>query len=452
MPQTAAHPTGQLRNIIGAFADRLASRKTRYVFCVAMIYALPIQTFTTPTLETTNNPSIDSLVLVKLAILAFSIFGGLALLYCSRRSPQTQETTKRLLPFCCFFGWCLLTVTWSPMKAYSLSQAGGLASLIILANHLGALASDKITMSRLMRHLCYSLIAFSGFILAVHIVDPDLSGLDRKILHQGGDGIVHPTASGASSGLGVALAVLGLTVMKFPWSKHVVLLTMLINVPVMYLSHSRSATAMTVAVIALAVFWFTSVRTKAVLAFLASLFCVVYVAIDPGFTLLGSTFDRGLEYLTRGQDVSQLKGASGRREMWTAIWAEYRHSPVCGHGYAITSRNGEIEVWNIVANHTAHNLILQILASTGLVGLCLFLFAVGKATVSALQLFRSDRFSRHLAALFALMALWFVGWSFGCVSFIGPLRSESVVFYSLLGLCLGEMERSRLRQIAAETR
>lgn len=152
-------------------------------------------------------------------------------------------------------------------------------------------------------------------------------------------------------------------------------------------------------------------------------------------------------YIKRGQSIEQLRGISGRAELWQAVWQEFEKSPALGHGYFITSANGRLDVWDGPANHDAHNLILQVLVSTGVIGGAMLIWALGSIVVGLLQLFRlqprpfaaydgSDVFFR----LSCVVMLWYAGWCQGCASFLGPVRPESVVFFLLLGVLAGYRE------------
>lgn len=442
MSRHAASYASTNRDLVAEVLHWLGERKRAYQFCVLAIYALPILTFTTPTLDrSTASSSFVPLSLAKISVLAFCSFGGAGLLYAHRKRNSMQSSLRTLLPFVMFFGWSLLTVAWSPKKAYSIGHAGELFCLLTLAALVGAIATDRFTVSKLLRHLAYSLLGFGAIVMTVHLVDPNLSGLDRTILHDGGDGIVHPTASGAASALGIVVAVLGLVVMRFPWAGRLLLCNLIVNGPLVLLSHSRTASLMAVLVCLFAVGWFASTRARGAFLVAGALVTVVYLVFDPGFSYFGEVINGALEYLSRGQNLEQIQNVSGRREMWSAIWAEYQYAPIGGHGYFITSRTGELLVWNILANHPAHNVALQVLSSTGLIGLILFLGGLVQIASRSLRLLSADLFGQRMGALAALMTLWYLGWSLGCASFMGPLRSESVVFFTLVGLCLGERNR-----------
>ena len=126
---------------------------------------------------------------------------------------------------------------------------------------------------------------------------------------------------------------------------------------------------------------------------------------------------------------------------WTKVWAEYLKSPVLGHGYFVTSETGEMEVWYMKANHAAHNIYLQVLAGTGGVGLAIFLVAIGSLCCKFSMLRLGDGQSRKLFSMLVFVFVWYLGWSLLSTSFMGPVRSESVVFFTFVGLGLGQLAR-----------
>ncbi len=105
----------------------------------------------------------------------------------------------------------------------------------------------------------------------------------------------------------------------------------------------------------------------------------------------------------------------------------------------MTSSNGKLDVWTGPMNHDAHNVVLQVMVSMGLVGLGLFGW-VGLTWCHALAVFFRLR-DGNAATFFLLviMTVWFAVWGQGCVTFLGPIRPESVVFFALVGILGGNM-------------
>ncbi|MEL7264890.1 MAG: O-antigen ligase family protein, partial [Planctomycetota bacterium] len=165
---------------------------------------------------------------------------------------------------------------------------------------------------------------------------------------------------------------------------------------------------------------------------------VVLLVLDPGLEWGGAVLGSGEDIVRRGQSNRELSQMSGRAEMWAAIYDEFTDAPVMGHGYFVSSARGKLYVWNIWANHTAHHLFLQVMVSTGLVGLVFFCWQLIAAASSTMGLIRSGQsFQRRVGVLACFIALWFLIWGQTCNTFLGPLRPECLAFFSLFGILMG---------------
>lgn len=78
--------------------------------------------------------------------------------------------------------------------------------------------------------------------------------------------------------------------------------------------------------------------------------------------------DNASAYVQRGQTSEELQQVSGRAELWQAVWQHFLDSPICGHGYFVTSSTGKLDAWEGPSNQDAHNIVLQVLVTTGIVG------------------------------------------------------------------------------------
>jgi O-antigen ligase len=171
---------------------------------------------------------------------------------------------------------------------------------------------------------------------------------------------------------------------------------------------------------------------------------VLYLVLDPGLLLAESSLHSVVSFARRGESLHLLFSLTGRTELWEAIWEEFQASPWIGHGYFVTSAKGSIDVWSGPANRTAHNVLLQVLVTTGIVGTLLFTWGLLRPMMLLLPAFDRSR-SQRAVVLFALpMGLWYLGWGQLCESFLGPIQPESVVFYSVLGMVVGTLVPSEL--------
>jgi len=252
--------------------------------------------------------------------------------------------------------------------------------------------------------------------------------------------MVHPTAAGATSSLGLVLSTV-LLFRKLTHRRAWLFVVIVINTGLLYYSQSRSALLMTgVALTFCCIFLLPTDRRGFVL--LCGGGCLlVFVMIDPGFELLDAGLRDVSSYVRRGQTSDQLRGVSGRAEMWEAIWKQFENSPLIGHGYFVTSSNGKLDVWEGPSNHDAHNIVLQVLVTTGAIGGVIFGWAMFRALrlvfLSAMRDMRhrrADRSQVDFLATILVLGVWYAGWSQGCVTFLGPIRPESVLFFAMLGL------------------
>lgn len=364
------------------------------------------------------------------------------------RGALPNRYASLLVPWFAFTAWSGVTIVWSPLKSVSAGQWLGLLALVIFAQAIALRyrpafetpsSVSQRTWTGLVVQLYWILWLYSVLLLGVHTVAPELSGLDRSIQLAGNNGFIHPTAAGATSSLGIVLAAI-LCLRSLTRFKYLVAVSSLAHLVVLFMAESRAALAMAAITVILCGTLLVSTRARGWAMFAIGAILLLYLFVDPGFDILASGFAGTTEYIQRGQSTAQLSGVSGRVEMWQAIWEQAERSPWIGHGYFVTSSTGKLDVWDGPSNHDAHHVLLQVLVTTGGIGLLLFAWALlrslyGLAVVAWSASGPKDRESRReLAWLLAMLAIWFGGWSQGCVTFLGPIRPESVLFFVLLGL------------------
>jgi O-antigen ligase len=360
-------------------------------------------------------------------------------------------TSPILVPWMAYAGWSFLSLMWTPLKSVSAGQWLGLAAMLLFAQVIYMRTSQKSRSSgstdRSQNHIVlpwhliisqigWVLFFYSLFVLIIHLVAPQHSGLDRDIFQKGNDGVVQPTAAGATASLGLVLAVVMLSLRGLKGQTWLVA-TCLVHAPVLIFSVSRAALATAVLCILLSCTLLLGRQVRGLLIAAIGLVMLVAVLIDPGFELLGKAIQGTSQYVQRGQTSAQLRAVSGRAEMWEAIWKEIAKSPLVGHGYFVTSEAGQFLMWGSRANHDAHHVFLQVLVTTGLIGALLFTWALLVAVYRLTRLlWRSPQGSntRNLGWLLLILGVWYLGWGQGCTTFVGPIRPESVLFFASLGL------------------
>jgi len=368
-----------------------------------------------------------------------------------------------LAPWYLYLVWSFFTVGWSPLPTFSAGQWLGLLGLVLFAQSVSTrydygrltgvpVTSESMSIRRwtpsknlnwriLVIQLCSILTLYSLMVFVVHLIAPGFSGLDRSL---GYEGMVHPTAVGAASSLGL---VLSLVIFIRRWSRHRgwILGCMMIHAPVLVLANARAALIMAAVAIVLCVALLMSPRARGfVMMTLASMILLV-ILLDPGLNMVNE-FSRGSgDYLSRGQTTHQLREVSGRAELWETLLVEFWKSPMLGHGYLVTSQAGQVFVWGQFANQDAHNVFFQPFVSTGIIGGVILVLAAWRLVSSVYRLFYFNPAGtdlRELALLWVILGTWYLGWGMGCTSFLGPVRPESVVFFGMLGLLVGGISHS----------
>lgn len=124
--------------------------------------------------------------------------------------------------------------------------------------------------------------------------------------------------------------------------------------------------------------------------------------------------DSAISWLMPNKTAEDIQSFSGRRQLWEylSLSGALRESPLLGLGFVASTRAGDLAVYN------AHNVLLQALLDTGLVGtgiLALALIALGISCVRQLKR-RSVGSAGFAAAFVALLPvnvtfpIWGVGW------------------------------------------
>jgi hypothetical protein len=208
-----------------------------WLFIMASIWGIPPLAFTMPGTELRSG--FDAVDAAKLAV-----FFALSLLavYCVATRWYRHATWSRFWPiaglivYACFG---LVSVLWSPLPSVTIDKAGSLGMLCLLSIAIGCVATNREGIERVVWHLSAALAGFSAFIFAMYFYDPVMAGLDRLRIHTGGDGLIHPTASGATASLGLLILVIAKYWFRFDWGKWLIEIAMLVHLPILVLSNSR---------------------------------------------------------------------------------------------------------------------------------------------------------------------------------------------------------------------
>ncbi len=379
---------------------------------------------------------LDPIALIKLGARGMSLLllgYVIALLW---RHPRRPVVMSMLLPFGTFVLWGIVSTMWSARKAISSGQAGSLLVLWMLAIVYALLSRSERDNSTVYRHLCLGALFMSTLLLVTNLAMPSWAALDRPGF-MASVGLTHPNTAGATASLGLILLVAGRMFWNWNWARWLLLPGILIHGPLLYISHNRASVALTVVLVGLAMAAYLDRRLLAAMVVAFSTFVVVTLFFDAGMELLGAGVSFVDEFVRRGESDQTLSSINGRTEMWAAIWDSYLESPLIGHGYFVSSKAGFLKVWNLEGNWTAHNMWLQVLVSTGLVGAVLVTWGLLRPLPLLARGLLSDPGDRRLAFLLFLLTCWYLGWGLLCPSFLGHVTPLSVIFYSSLGLAIG---------------
>ena len=428
------HPTPSTP-LPGADSPRLALWVTLGCACLLML-----ATFSPA--ERDDAVAAGSLDVTALAMLAVR---GLVLAVLLLTFFQAGDRLKRagvircLLPLGCFVLWAVGSTLWSPLQNVTLGQSGGLLMLFVLAAVVAILCNDENDTARIIRSLSIGLLAVCILLLAIRFYNPASGAISREAA-----GVMHSTNASASASLGLVVLVAARLLWGWKWTRVLIAPGTLIFAVVLILANNRTAMVLTLVMTAgLCVLCLGGLWRSLLLAAIGGL-GAVYLALDPGFGLMDDGLHSVLSYVQRNQSHEQLLKLSGRAEMWTAIANSYFDSPWIGHGYFVSSKNAELYVWYETANWTAHNVFLQALVSTGLIGALLLCGGLGWPLLQTAAGSFRRLIPARLSVFVAAIACWYLGWGLNNASFLGPLQPESVLFFTVLGIVVGRLVRAEI--------
>lgn len=343
-----------------------------------------------------------------------------------------------LLPLGCFSVWSVLSTLWSPLPSFSLGQAVSFGLQALLATAIAILWRDLRDTSTWLKTLSWCLFVGSSVMVAVDLMDHDLSGLNRDLSDiDGSIGLLHPTTAGAMASLGIAILVPARMLWGWRWTRLLLWPSLVPHGLVLIWAASRMAIVAAAASLALTVLCCSRRGLAAVGLFFFGLAGVTYLMADRQMELVSAVHDVTTAYLQRGESAEQMQSLTGRTALWDAILESVVHAPVIGNGYFVTSRTGTLDVWGRERNESAHNLLLQVLVSTGGVGVVLFVWGIGRPSIVVWRLFRADAESRAWVLFLGILAVWYLLWCQLSSGFVGPIQPESIVFFVLLGIAVG---------------
>jgi O-antigen ligase len=406
---------------------------------VACIWLLTLTTFSMVGRTPEAAGEIDAVALLKLVVRAITLVVSVLIIVGQWAEPRTRIVCNRLCPFFLVLAWSALSGAWSPMKGFSLSQASSLLALVLLSTAIGCSWRRSRDTSQYLFHISVAMLLYSTVVVAIAWVDFDTSGLNHRA---GVRGLVHPTAAGATPSLGLLIIFASALLWDWRWPRALIAPALIVHGTLLLLSSSRAAILLAVSLGLVAWLAFSSRRVLGMALLSGSVVGTLYLLLDPGIEWVEQASGVSLNYLQRGQSAEDLAAVSGRAEIWGLVWNSFLESPFFGHGYFMCSSTGLLEVWGDTTRETAHNVVLQVLVSTGLIGATLLAWAMCRIGASVCGKLHGAATRRRTASLACLLACWFFGWGMGCETFLGPVQPESAVFFIMVGLIVATTDRS----------
>lgn len=412
------------------------------LFCC---WLLIFVTFSMPGRDDPSLGSLDVIALAKVAARAISLGLLVCLLTPLWNVPKRRIVSRSLLPLTLFVGLAVVSTLWSPLASFTLGQAASLCVLFMLAMTIGTLWSSPRDTSTILCCLASALLAVSVVLLAARVAVPSLQSMSRE-----GAGMFHATSAGATASLGLLVMITARLLWNWRWTR-LLLPGALIHIIVLMVAINRVSLLLTLLLVPFVVLRYANRAAALIMVLLLCIAATFYLAIDPGFRQVESLFGPASSYVNRGQSIADLQSMSGRSEMWLAVWQSYQQSILLGHGYAVCSPTGELFVWYEWANWTAHNVVLQCLMSTGIVGLALLLWGFVRITRQWRRSFVRGGVSRELTAFLTVIGFWYVLWGAFNATFLGPVTPESVSFFVVIGLAVGALSATRAVDLPLST-
>ena len=399
-----------------------------------VVWLTVFATFTLPGRGHLAAGEIDMVAKIKIASRLFSIMLLGWLVFAELRKEYVLAIVTRYWLWGLFVGWAILSTLWSPLRATSLGQAAGQLLLMLLSMSIAICSRRRANIDRIAFH---SLVAI-GFYCLIYGVGGLFIGNAETLSRSSENQFVHPTALAAAAGLGCLLATCLITMSNNMNLKAASLLVLPVLLIALIAAHNRTSLLITPVLCVLVIV----VRGKSHLLAAGSLviaFCgTLYLTVDPGFVAVEQALGSSVQFLERGQSTSEITELSGRAEMWSKMWKSYLEAPLIGHGYMVCSASGTLYVWYSEMNHTAHNVVLQALVSTGFIGATIYILWNLNVLVMLGSCVRYARNDSLVPVTVVAVGVWFAIWCMLNESMLGPVRPESVVYALAVGLVVGQ--------------
>jgi len=410
-----------------------SARRRRLNWLLICIWITVLATFSPPGRDgTVTAESLDIVAKLKLVTRLLSTFIIMLLVFDRDSWRRNAWLQSVFLPMAAFLAWGAASVTWSAIPSISVGQVMSFA----VAAGLGYVAAANVRgegeISRVFFHLSAATSMVSVVLLTAHFGFPETGRLSREMV----TGYMHPTSVASTAAVGLLVTLAGAMIWRWNWALKALFVVVPLQLLMLIVAENRMSLLMLIPAGGGLIVSRISRRRLLTGTAIGSAVVLAYLLVDPGLSLIDLVLGGTTDFASRGQTSDEIGSFSGRFEMWSVQWASFLQSPWIGHGYFVTSRSGELYVWYTFSNWTAHDIWLQVLVTTGVVGFGLFLWLlfswIGRIVSAGRR--RSDL--PNVLPTLGWIFLWYLGWSSINESVSGPLVPESIVFFLLCGIGL----------------
>lgn len=336
------------------------------------------------------------------------------------------------LPMVAYLAWSGASVSWSAIPSVSLGQLVSFSLAVAFAYLTACNVREEKDVSKLLMHLTLSCSFVCLVLTGAHFLVPSIGKFSRGME----TGFMHPTAIASTAAVAYLVTLISAVVFRWNWALKSALPLLALQLLTLFVAENRMSVAMLAPTTLALLLIYASRRQLFIGAGFACIALFAYLMADPGLSLFDAVLGETNSFASRGQTSDEVGSFSGRFEMWAAQLESLSQSPWLGHGYFITSADGQMYVWFTLANWTAHNIWLQVAVTTGLIGLAIFTWTILSWLLVSWKAHRQTPIHRSLVPAMGWIGFWFLGWSAINESISGPFQPESVAFFLFFGLGL----------------
>lgn len=312
-----------------------------------------------------QDKGIDFQVVLKLAL--WGMIGLVALVNARHWLGGILVPTN--IPWIMFFIWLLFTATVSPLPAYSAVAAFSLCAYAMFCAYIFA-TFDHV---EIVAAMIAAIAAFCTVSIVLYFAIPEFGRYVYWLNEQRYVSTRLAGVAGSANNMGrlaaFGLLLLGLYAREFSsYSRWLTVGAAIIMGVALVMTNSRTSMAMLAAIL-FAVYVLNWRRLY------IALFAVSVVLVS--MALLLPVGDEALKLISRSGNLDEVTSMTGRTDIWYAVIKLAEEQRLTGHGYAssiFVLPQHEREV-GFLTSH-AHNLLLQLLLTTGWIGVILFALAV----------------------------------------------------------------------------